>query len=175
MLRLLRRLRSEGLDVAENQLVGLLFVGHRVRCPMVKSAVGVEVHRQAAQLLFAVAAQKVIDVVPLILMKLIPNERHAEQKLHLRVGHSFFQLQHHLAGHEIALMHVCAVGLQEVRDVVARVLPHVGHRAAAGKSGDGRQSGCRQKDVSGEHKAYKMIALVLVCRAQPCPRIIKAK
>ena len=131
----LGRAGLERLDVAENQLVGLLLVGQRVRNPVVDAAFVVEEDGELAKLLFAVAAAQVVDVVPAVCMELIPHQRHAEKKL--RIGHALFELEHHFARHKIPLVNVVAIGLQKIRNVIRRVVPDVGHGVAAAQQKDG--------------------------------------
>ncbi len=133
----LGRAGLERLDVAENQLVGLLLVGQRVRNPVVDAAFVVEEDGELAKLLFAVAATQVVDVVPAVCMELIPHQRHAEKELHLRIGHALFELEHHFARHKIPLVNVVAIGLQKIRNVIRRVVPDVGHGVAAAQQKDG--------------------------------------
>ena len=141
----LRRTRLKGADGPENQLVRLLFVGHRVGCPVVDAAVRVEVDAQTPDLLVAVAAAQVVDIVPAALVELILHQRNAEQELHLCVRHAFFELKRHFTRDQIALVDIGTVRFQEVRHEVSRAFPgtryRVGDRAAAGKASGARKRG----------------------------------
>ena len=128
----LRRTRLKGADGPENQLVCLLFVGHRVGC-------------QTPDLLVAVAAAQVVDIVPAALVELILHQRNAEQELHLCVRHALFELKRHFTRDQIALVDIGTVRFQEVRHEVSRAFPgtryRVGDRAAAGKASGARKRG----------------------------------
>ncbi len=141
----LRRTRLEGADGSENQLVRLLFVGHRIGRPVVDAAVRVEVDAQTPDLLVAVAAAQVVDIVPAALVELVLHQRNAEQELHLRVRHAFFELKRHFTRDQIALVDISTVRFQEVRHEVSRAFPgtrdRVGDRAAARKADGARKRG----------------------------------
>lgn len=135
-------------------MVCLLFVGQRVGHPVVDSAVLVEEDRELAKLPLAVATKEEIDVVPAVGMELVLDERDAQEELHLRVGHAFFKLQGHLAGHQIALVDIGAIRLQKVGHVVVSVFPNVGDGVAAAQSRSGEKAGRRSQklSMSNEHK-----------------------
>ncbi len=137
----LRGTRLEGADGSENQLVRLLFVGHRVGRPVVDAAVRVEVDAQTPDLLLAVAAAQVVDIVPAALMELILHQRNAEQELHLCVRHAFFELKRHFTRDQIALVDISTVRFQEVRHEVGRAFPGTRDRAAARKADGARKRG----------------------------------
>lgn len=135
-------------------MVGLLLVGKRIGDPVFDAAVLVEENGELSELTVAVAAKEEVDIVPAAGMELIFDERHAEQELNLRVGHAFFELQSHFARHQVALMDIGAIGLQEIGHVVVRVFPNVGDGVAAGQSRCGKKAGRRSQklSMSNEHK-----------------------
>lgn len=135
-------------------MVGLLLVGKRVGDPVFDAAVLVEEDRELSELTFAVAAKKEVDVVPAAGVELILDERHPEQELDLRVGHALFELQRHFARHQVALVDIGAIRLQEVGHVVVCVFPNVGDGVAAAQSRCGKKAGGRSQklSMSNEHK-----------------------
>lgn len=138
-------------------MVGLFFIGHGIRRPALDAVFIVEVDGEAAKLLFPVAAAQIVDVVPLITVELVADERNAEKELHLGGGHALFELIDHFAGDEIALVNVRTIGLQEVGNVVGGIFPGVRHartpREICGQEKQG--GGCEETlELHGERVLF---------------------